>query len=206
MHGLRAVATELWDEPSLAGRRFAVQGVGKVGHALVGHHVEAGAEVVAADVHPEHAERAAAEHGVEIVDPAKIHAVACDVFVPCALGGVLNDETIPELRCAAIAGAANNQLLTPAHAEALQEAGILYAPDFIINAGGVINVADELNGYDERRARLRIEGIFGSVLRILETARKEGITPARAASRVAEERIRAVGRIRLIRGPQVATF
>jgi len=206
MQGLRAVATELWDDPSLAGRRFAVQGVGKVGYALVRHLIEAGAEAVVADVHPEHAERAAADFGVEVVDPVKIHAIACDVFVPCALGGVLNDETIPELRCAAVAGAANNQLLMPAHADVLHEAGILYAPDFIINAGGVINVADELNGYDERRARLRIEGIFGNVRRVLETARKEGITPARAASRVAEERIRAVGRIRLIRGPRAATF
>jgi leucine dehydrogenase len=200
------VAIDLWADPSLEGRRFAVQGVGKVGHALVGHLVEAGAEVVVADVNPEHVERTVADFGVTVVDPSRIHAEACDVFVPCALGGVINDQTIPELRCTAVAGAANNQLLGPGHADALAEAGILYTPDFIINAGGVINVADELNGYDERRARLRIESIFRNVAKVLETARKEGVTPSVAANRVAEARIRAVGRIRQIRGPQSATF
>ncbi len=206
MHGMRAVALELWDDPSLDGRRFAVQGVGKVGKALVGHLVQAGAEVVVADVNRDHAERCAAEHDVEVVDTARIHATPCDVFVPCALGGVLNDDTIPELACSAVAGAANNQLLRPEHAGLLQDIGILYVPDFIINAGGVINVADELNGYDERRAHVRIEGIYGNVLKVLETARKESVTPSVAANRVAEERIRSVGRIRLIRGPQAATF
>ena len=206
MHGLRAVALELWEDESLAGRRFAVQGVGKVGHALVGHLTQAGAEVVISDVNPDHVDRAVADFGVAAVAPERIHAVACDVFAPCALGGVLNSDTIPELACKAIAGAANNQLLHPGDAEALAQRGVLYTPDFIINAGGVINVADELNGYDQRRAYLRIEGIFGAVRRVFETARKEGLTPSLAADRVAEERIRAVGRIRLIRGPQKATF
>jgi leucine dehydrogenase len=205
IHGLRAVAVEVWGDPTLTGRRFAVQGVGKVGHALVGHLVEAGADVVIADVNPEHVERTVAEFGVEAVDADKIHAVACDVFIPCALGGVLNDRTIPELRCAAVAGAANNQLLLAAHADQLHAAGVLYTPDFIINAGGVINVADELNGYNERRAYRRIEGLFQNVRLVFETARRDGITPALAAGRVAEERIRKVGRIRLIRGPQTAT-
>ncbi|HWD09424.1 MAG TPA: Glu/Leu/Phe/Val dehydrogenase [Actinomycetota bacterium] len=204
--GLRAVALELWGDESLSGRRFAVQGVGKVGYALVGHLTHAGAEVVVSDVNPEHADRAVTDYGVEAVAPERIHAVDCDVFAPCALGGVLNDGTIPELRCKAVAGAANNQLLRPLHAEALAQRGILYTPDFIINAGGVINVADELNGYDQRRAYLRIEGIFGAVRRVFETARKEGLTPSLAADRVAEERIRSVGRIRLIRGAQQATF
>lgn len=202
MQGLRALAIELWNDPSLVARRFAVQGVGKVGHALVGHLVEAGAEVIIADVNAAHVEVTAAEFGVAVADPARIHAAACDVFVPCALGGVLNDTTIPELRCAAVAGAANNQLLAPRHAEMLQDAGILYIPDFIINAGGVINVADELNGYDERRAHLGIEGIFGNVGRVLETARKENLTPSAAANRVAEERIRSVARLKLIRPAQ----
>ncbi|MGH2717003.1 MAG: Glu/Leu/Phe/Val family dehydrogenase [Actinomycetota bacterium] len=206
MQGLRAVALELWDDESLAGRRFAVQGVGKVGHALVGHLTQAGAEVVVSDVNQDHVDRAVADFGVEAVAPERIQSVACDVFAPCALGGVINDDTIPELACKAVAGAANNQLLRPAHAEALAQRGILYTPDFIINAGGVINVADELNGYDQRRAYLRIEGVFGAVRRVFETARKESLSPALAANRVAEERIRAVGRIRQIRGPQKATF
>ena len=206
MQGLRAVALELWGDPSLSGRRFAVQGVGKVGHALVGHLRDAGAEVVVSDVNPDHVDRVVGEFEVGAVDPDRIHAVPCDIFVPCALGGVLNDRTIPDLQCAAVAGAANNQLLRPSDADALAARGILFTPDFIINAGGVINVADELNGYDERRARLRIEGIFHNVHRVLETAKKEGLTPALAANRVAEERIRAVGRIRLIRGAREATF
>lgn len=206
MQGLRAVALELWEDESLAGRRFAVQGIGKVGHALVGHLTAAGAEVVISDVNQEHVDRAVAEFGVTAVAPERIHAVACDVFAPCALGGVLNDETIPELACKAVAGAANNQLLRPIHAETLAGRGILYTPDFIINAGGVINVADELNGYDQRRAYLRIEGVFGAVRRVFETARKQALSPALAANRVAEERIAAVGRIRLIRGAQQASF
>ena len=206
MQGLRAVAIELWEEPGLSGRRFAVQGVGKVGHALVGHLVEAGAEVVVADVNVEYAQRCAVEFGVEVADPERIHAVPCDVFIPCALGGVINDKTIPELACRAVAGAANNQLLRPTHADVLHERGILYTPDFIINAGGVMNVADELNGYDERRAYHRIDGIFGNVRRVLETATKEGVTPVVAANRVAEERIRAVSRVRLIRGPRGSSY
>lgn len=206
MHGLRAVAIDLWGDSSLEGRRFAVQGVGKVGHSLVRHLLDAGAEVVVADVNPDHVARAVGDYGVPVVAPEQIHAQRCDVYVPCALGGVLNDRTIPELQCRAVAGAANNQLLAPGHAEALAARSILYVPDFIINAGGVINVADELEGYNERRAYARIDSIFGNVRRVLETAAKQSITPSAAANRVAEARIASVGRIRRIRGPQAATF
>jgi leucine dehydrogenase len=128
----------------------------------------------------------------------QIHAVACDVYVPCALGGILNDRTIPELRCAAVAGAANNQLLTPEHGKLLAEAGILYAPDFVANAGGVINVADELEGYDRGRARSKIEGIYTTLRRVFDIARTDKVTTAEVANRIAEERIRAVGRLKLV--------
>ena len=198
LHGLRAVAVERWGSDDLSGRRFAVQGVGKVGLSLVGHLVQAGASVVGADVDRAALSRAVEEFGIETADPAGIHAVGCDVFVPCALGGILNDETIPELRCAAVGGAANNQLLAPEHGKLLAEAGILYAPDFVINAGGIINVADELEGYDRERARSKIAGIFGTLRRIFETARGERSTTAEVANHIAEERIRAVGRLKLV--------
>jgi leucine dehydrogenase len=197
-HGLRAVAVELWGSDDLSERRFAVQGVGKVGIALVGHLVEAGAKVVAADVSQTALARAAERFGIETADESSVHAVECDVFLPCALGGILNDRTIPELRCAAVAGAANNQLLTPEHGKLVADAGILYAPDFVVNAGGVINVADELEGYDRDRARSKIEGIFTTLRQLFQIARSEKLTTAEVANRIAEERIRAVGRLKLV--------
>lgn len=201
--GLRAIAMELWNTADLKGRRFAVQGVGKVGHSLVGRLVEAGADVVIADIDVDNLGRAVSDFGVETTELDSVHATECDVFVPCALGGVLNDETIPELRCSAVGGAANNQLLSPEHGKLLQDAGILYAPDFIINAGGLINVADELRGYDEARALAQVEGIFHTTRKVFQIAALEKITPAEAANRIAEERIRKVGRIKLIQvGPR----
>lgn len=196
--GLRAVAMELWNTADLKGKRFAVQGVGKVGHSLVGRLVETGATVVIADVDVDNLARTVNDFRVETTDLELLYETDCDVFVPCALGGCLNDETIPMLRCAAVAGAANNQLLSPEHGKLLDDAGILYAPDFIINAGGVINVADELRGYDAARAIAQVEGIFHTVRKVFQIAKLEKITPAEAANRLAEERIRNVSRIKLI--------
>lgn len=202
--GLRAIAMELWNTASLEGKHFAVQGVGKVGHHLVSRLVESKARVTIADVDVDNLGRAVGDFGVETTEIEKIHQLECDVFVPCALGGVLNDETIPELRCAAVGGAANNQLLTEAHGKLLNDAGILYAPDFIINAGGVINVADELRGYDPERAAAQVERIFHNLRRVFQTSKLEKITTAQAANRIAEERIRQVGRIKLIQvGPRI---
>jgi leucine dehydrogenase len=198
LHALRAVAVELWGSDDLSGKRFAVQGVGKVGIAVVGHLIEAGGTVIAADTNQGALAHVRQEYGLETEDVGRIHAVACDVYVPCALGGILNDRTIPELRCAAVAGAANNQLLTPEHGKLLAEAGILYAPDFVANAGGVINVADELEGYDRGRARSKIEGIFTTLRRVFDIARTDKVTTAEVANRIAEERIRAVGRLKLV--------
>jgi leucine dehydrogenase len=198
LHGLRAVAMELWGQPSLAERTFAVQGVGKVGYHMVSHLVEAGGRVVVADVDPHRLERVVNEFGVEAVEADSIHSAPCDIFVPCALGAVLNDETIPQLRCAAVGGAANNQLLGPEHAKLLDEAGILYAPDFVINAGGLINVADELRGYQPQRALTRVKGIFATLGRVFRAAKQERITPVEAAERLAAERLRRIGRLKQI--------
>ena len=195
--GMRACAEEAWQDPSLAGRRVAVQGVGKVGYHLVKLLVEAGASVVVADVDVDSVARAVAEFGVETADPEKIHAQECDVFAPCALGGVVNDDTIGDLSCRVVAGAANNQLDRPEHGQALAAAGILYAPDYVINAGGLINVSDELQGYDGGRARAKTESIYRTLREVFRISRDRGISTSSAADRFAEERIQRVGRVRL---------
>jgi leucine dehydrogenase len=148
-----ACAEDRWHTHSLQGRRVAVQGVGKVGHALVKLLVEqGGAKVIVSDIDVDSVARAVRDFGADTAPPDQIHAVECDVFAPCALGGIINDETTPRLRCSVVAGSANNQLERPEHGKALQELGILYAPDFVVNAGGLINVADELRGYQPERA------------------------------------------------------
>lgn len=201
--GLRAVCMELWNTAEVRGRRFVVQGVGKVGYNLVKILIENDASVVIADIDVDNLARAVNDFGVETVPLATVHAEECDVFVPCALGGVLNDNTIPALRCAAVAGAANNQLLAAEHGKLIDDSGILYAPDFIINAGGLINVADELRGYDPERARTQVEGIFHTLRQVFRMAKLEKITTSQAADRLAEERIRKIGRIRSIQvGPR----
>jgi leucine dehydrogenase len=196
--GLRACAEEALQTASLDGVSIVVSGVGKVGYHLVGHLAEAGAKVTVADVDVDAVGRAVSNYGVDTVEPDKAHAVECDVFAPCALGGAIRDDTLPELKCRVVAGAANNQLQRPEHADALAELGILYAPDFVINAGGLINVADELIGYDRDRAMARVEGIYRTLREVFRRARLEGITPAEAATRLAEDRIRDVSRVRLL--------
>jgi leucine dehydrogenase len=159
--GMIACVEEACQEHSLEGRRVAVQGVGKVGYHLVKHLVEDGrASVVVSDVDVDSVARAVRDFGVETTDPDTIYTQDCDIFAPCAMGGVINDDTIPELRCKVVAGSANNQLEAPEHGEALAKLGILYAPDYVINAGGLISVSIELQGYDERRARAGVEGVY----------------------------------------------
>jgi glutamate dehydrogenase/leucine dehydrogenase len=200
-YAMKATAQRLWGDGSLEGRHVAVQGVGKVGYAVVRHLVEERARVTVADTHPPSVERAVVDFGVETAPVEKIHAVDCDIYAPCALGGGLNDVTIPELRCAAVCGCANNQLAHPHSAQALAEAGILYAPDYCVNAGGIINIAEELRGYSRERAELGLRHIYDSTLAVFETADRLGLTTADAADRLAEERVEAVGRLNLIRPP-----
>ena len=130
-------------------------------------------------------------HGVAVAPPASIHTVACDVLAPCALGGTLNATTIPELRCAAVCGSANNQLLEEADGDRLAAAGVLYVPDYVVNAGGIINIAEEWGGYDPARAAARIAAIGPTTAEVLRLAEAEGTTPVVAADRVAERRIAA---------------
>jgi leucine dehydrogenase len=193
---LRAVAKFLWNDSDLAGRRVAVQGVGKVGRAFAQLLVEARVDVVATDAHEPALTRAVEDFGVKAVAPDDILEVDCDVFSPCALGATLNHQTIPRLSCVAVVGSANNQLAEPADAELLTRRGILYAPDFVVNAGGLINVYEELRGYSAARALHRVEGIYDATLHVLEAARAEGVEPNRAAERIAEERIDRISDLR----------
>jgi len=193
-HAVQAALAFLGHDPGrLEGRSVVVVGVGKVGSALVGHLVEAGAEVTVSDIDPVRVTDLAVRFGVAIVGPELAHRLPCDVLSPCALGAGLNARTIPELACRAVVGAANNQLADPEDALRLAAAGVLYAPDFVVNAGGVINIAEELRpgGYDEGRARIAVERIAGNLTRVLEVARNEAITTEAAAERVADRRIEA---------------
>lgn len=191
--GLRAVATRLRGDRDLTGLRVAIQGVGKVGYAYARLLTEERAEVIVADVDDRAVDRAVKDLGVKSVPLDDILSVDCDVLSPCALGGGINAETIPKLACSAILGSANNQLATDADAVKLAAAGILYAPDFVVNAGGLINVSQELRGYTEAGASHRIDGIEQATATILDLADTEGITPNQAAIAVAQRRIDTVG-------------
>jgi glutamate dehydrogenase/leucine dehydrogenase len=170
-----------------------------VGYDLARHLVEERARVTVSDVRPAALERACTDLGVEATPAEKAHAAECDVFSPCALGGTLHAGTIPELRCAAVVGCANNQLADPDCVQLLEDAGVLYAPDYVVNAGGVINIAEELRGYHRERAYANVRGIFDTTAAVLATARREGITTVEAADRMAERRLAELGRVPLIR-------
>ncbi|MGZ4140601.1 MAG: Leu/Phe/Val dehydrogenase [Actinomycetota bacterium] len=188
-HGLRAVAEAAFGEPSLKGRHVVVQGVGKVGSGVARALADEGARVTVADVDERAATRLAEEIGADVVHHAKALFTPCDVLSPCALGPIVTSATVYSFRCKAIAGAANNQLEHPGLARALAAASILYAPDYVINAGGLINAEDELHGYDAERARAKAEAIADTLRQIFRAAEAEGITPADAADRLAESRI-----------------
>jgi leucine dehydrogenase len=196
---MKAVAERLWETSSLAGRHVCISGVGKVGSSLAQHLHEEGAKLTVADVNPDAATAVERDYGAVVVAPGEAHQVSCDIFSPCALGAALNPATIPEMRCAAVVGSANNQLASDEDAVALAERGIVYAPDFVANAGGVINIAQEPLGYDRQRAYDRIRTIHDTLLRTFARAEADGITTADAANRLAEERIATVSRVKLLR-------
>lgn len=193
--GMRAVLERAFGAASPSGLTFAVQGVGAVGSELARKLVQAGAKVRASDVHAGRAQALAKELGIEIVPDERLWSEPCDVLVPCALGGVLDDASIPKLRCKAVAGCANNQLLEPRHGDALKRRGILYAPDYVINAGGIINVGCELlpGGYREEESLRRIDRIYPNLVAVFDLAEREEIGTHEAADRLAE-RILAAGR------------
>jgi leucine dehydrogenase len=197
--GMKACAKAVWDSDSLDGRVVAIQGFGNVGSHSAEHLLEEGARLVVTDVYEGSRDRAASM-GATVVAPDDIYDVECDIFAPCALGGVLNDETIPRLRCAIVAGGANNQLLEDRHGDQLHERGVLYAPDYVINAGGIINVASELDGvYRPDRARELTERIYDTVGQVIDTARDEGLPTYVAANRLAERRLDSVRALREVR-------
>jgi valine dehydrogenase (NAD+) len=195
--GMRAAAQVAWGSPSLAGRRVGVTGVGKVGHYLVEHLREDGASVVIADVNRAAVDRVRVAHPeVEVVDPDVLVAAPMDVYAPCALGGALSDEVLGVLQAKVVCGAANNQLAHPGIEKQLEERGVVYAPDYVVNSGGLIQVADEIEGYSEPRARAKATEIFDTTLRIFRLAADEGVPPAVAADRLAERRMAEIGRLR----------
>jgi glutamate dehydrogenase/leucine dehydrogenase len=199
LHAMKAVSRRLWGTTDLEGRHVGVAGVGKVGSNLVRHLVEERARVTVADVDPGAVDRVTAAFGVDSVAVEKIHAIECDIHSPCALGGSLDALTIPELHCSAVVGSANNQLAGPECGPLLERVGVLYAPDFVVNAGGVINIAEELVGYHRERAYAAVRRIFDTTTRVLEIATCDGILPVEAAERIAEQRIDDVGRLGRLR-------
>lgn len=197
--GMLASAEHRWGTPTLRGRRVGVAGVGKVGRHLVGHLVADGASVVITDVDERAVARVRLEHpAVDFVPDtdALIRIPDLDVYAPCALGGALNDDTVPVLTAAVVCGAANNQLAHPGIEKTLAERGVLYAPDYLVNSGGVIQVADERHGFDFERAKRKASGIRATTARIFALADEEGVPPAVAADRLAERRMADVGRLR----------
>ncbi|MFE1249659.1 Leu/Phe/Val dehydrogenase [Streptomyces sp. NPDC058735] len=191
--GMRASAQHLWGDPILRGRKVGIAGVGKVGHHLVEHLRAEGAEVVITDVREDAVGRILAAHpeGVTAVaDTATLIRVeGLDIYAPCALGGALDDDTVPALTARVVCGAANNQLAHPGVEKDLADRGILYAPDYVVNAGGVIQVADELHGFDFERCRAKAARIYDTTLAIFARAKEDGIPPAAAADRIAEQRM-----------------
>lgn len=187
--GMKAAAKEAFGTDSLAGKTVAVQGVGNVAYHLCRHLYEEGAQLIVTDIQQAAVQRAVNEFGAKAVEPAEIYDVDCDIYAPCALGAVLNDETIPTIKAKVIAGSANNQLKNSLHGEQLHEKGIIYAPDYVINAGGVINVADELIGYNRERTLKKVENIYDNITKVFEIAKRDNIPTYKAANRMAEERI-----------------
>ena len=189
---MQATAKFRWGSDDLSGRTVAIQGCGNVGHHLANELHAVGAQLLVADIDAERVKRVVADTGARPVGVADILDQDADILAPCALGGGLNDETIPRLRVELIVGAANNQLLEDRHGDMLQARGITYAPDYVVNAGGVINVYSELAGWDRTRSLRKADEIYQTILGVFEIALADGVTPHVAADRLAERRIDAV--------------
>ena len=189
VQAMGAVLDELDGNGALAGKRVVVDGVGHVGTHLARLLAEEGARVAVADVNRERVDGLVREIGAEPLSTARALEEDCDILAPCALGGVLNEKTIPRLQCRAVCGAANNQLADASDDDALAGRGILYAPDFVVNAGGIINLAEEFAGYDRERARKHTPQVADTVRRVFELARTERVPPGRAAEQLARRRI-----------------
>jgi leucine dehydrogenase len=194
--GIKASVKDKLKTDSLKDVRVAVQGLGNVGHHLVEYLIKEGAVVTVADIDKDRVQKATQKFGVTAVDPDAIATSECDVFAPCALGAVINDQTISKLRCKIVAGGANNQLAEHRHGDALLELGILYAPDYVINAGGLMNVFVELEGYSRERAFEKTSQVYDNLMQVFQISHQERIATHRAADRLAEKRIRSIGSLR----------
>lgn len=196
--GMKSCAKEAWGVESLTGRTVAVQGFGKVAAHLAHHLLKEDARLVVTDVYEDALDRAR-DLGLAVVKPDDIYSADCDIFAPCALGGVINPKTIPQLKCKVVAGGANNQLLSDAEGEELQRLGILYGPDYIVNSGGIINAEAEIGReYNQDRAREKTERIYEIMDRVIAISKAEEIPTAKAADRMAEDRLKSVRGIRRV--------
>ncbi|MBL7717856.1 MAG: Glu/Leu/Phe/Val dehydrogenase [Flavipsychrobacter sp.] len=189
--GMKASAKKAWGNDSLAGKKVLVQGVGHVGQYLVGHLVDAGAKVYISDINEARIKETTDKfRAVEVINNADIFNLDMDIYAPCALGATVNTESINAMKCAVIAGAANNQLAVETeHGPMLVKKGIIYAPDFLINAGGLINVGAELDGYNRERVMGNVEKIYDRTLEIFDVAEKDGIYTQAAAMKIAQKRL-----------------
>ncbi|HEY4304360.1 MAG TPA: Glu/Leu/Phe/Val dehydrogenase [Gemmatimonadaceae bacterium] len=190
---IQASARERWGNDDLATRTISIQGCGHVGYYLAKELHEAGAKLIVTDIDADRVKRVANEFGARAVSADEIYAAQADIFAPCALGAIINDKTIPRLQVEIVAGAANNQLLEERHGDALEQKKILYAPDYVANAGGVINVYGEIAGWTSARAFRKADEIYDTILKVFAIAKAEGIPTYLAADRLAEQRIQAVG-------------
>ncbi|WP_152654693.1 Glu/Leu/Phe/Val dehydrogenase [Oceanobacillus sp. CFH 90083] len=189
--GMKATAKEAFGSESLQGKVIAVQGVGSVAYSLCEFLHEEGAKLIVTDINKDAVKRAQHHFHAEAVDPDDIYDVECDIYAPCALGATINDNTIPRLKAKVVAGSANNQLQSQKHGDMLHQKGILYAPDYVINAGGVINVADELIGYNRDRALHNVQRIYKNLEQVFAISNRDQVPTYIAADRLAEERIQA---------------
>lgn len=195
---MKASAKERWGSDSLSGKKVAVQGTGNVGMNLVKYLTEEGAKVYITDINEERLKAVAAQYKAEVVSGDEIYDLDVDIYAPCALGATVNDETLNRLKCSIICGAANNQLADEkVHGEAVIQKGILYAPDFVVNAGGLINVCSELTGYKRQRAMEQAENIYNTTLNIFKVSKAEGIPTYVAANRIAEKRLADIGKVKM---------
>lgn len=190
--GIKACVKEMTGNDSLTGKKIAVQGAGSVAMYLCEYLAKEKAQIFITDIYRDKAQSVIKNHGGMFVEPDKIYDIDADIFSPCAMGAIINDQTLPRFKFKIIAGGANNQLAEETkHDRKLMDRGILYAPDYVINAGGLINVADELNGYNFERAKQKTSHIYDTLLEIFHIAKKEKISTHEASNRLAENRIKA---------------
>jgi len=198
VQGMRACLKELYGSAALQGRTVALQGVGAVGKHVLQYLVEAGAIVTLADIDPQRAELVATEYSAHIARPEEIHRLPVDIYCPCALGNVLNEQTLPELRCKIVCGSANNQLGEQRHGDLLQELGILYAPDYIVNAGGLLTGLDTLNpgGFNRQRAMEKVSHLYDAMESVIAISKDQKIPTYHAADVLAEQRIASIRQVK----------